>query len=160
MRVGVFAKIGIASGRLCRPIAFEEHGAREGNSPGFFTGADNRMAEQDGTGEDHPVAVSGVAAEFIAGALTLRKQAQDEYAKNVLKKLSEIAMDDNAGTVQVSAMRELLEQMLGRPMPPMTVAAQQNEDIATLAAKGAELRKKLDRIAQSEAAPAAAGDPE
>jgi hypothetical protein len=118
------------------------------------------MAEQDGTGDDHPVAVSGVAAEFIAGALILRKQAQDEYAKNVLKKLNEIAMNDNAGAVQLSAMRELLEQMLGRPMSPMTVAAQQNEDSATLAAKGAELRKKLDRIAQSEAALAAAGDTE
>jgi hypothetical protein len=107
--------------------------------------------ESDGNGEAAAAgAVSGAAQEFIAESMRLRRRAQRLYAEKALERLYEIAMRDDPGPVQVSALRELLEQGLGRSMPPLALPAKQDEDpLAAIAALGARLREKLDRIAES-----------
>ena len=92
----------------------------------------------------------GAAQEFVAEAMRLRCSAQKQYAQIALDRLYEIAMNDDSGSVQVSALRELLDQLLGRPMPPVAPPAKQDEDaLAVIAALGAQYRQKLDRIALS-----------
>lgn len=92
----------------------------------------------------------GAAQEFLAQAMRLRSNAQRQYAEKALERLYDIAMKDDPGAVQVSALRELLEQLLGRPMPPVTPPAKQDENtLAAIAALGAEYREKLDRITNS-----------
>jgi hypothetical protein len=92
---------------------------------------------------------AGAAQEFIAEAMRLRIQAQRQYAEKALDRLNEIAMKQDAGPVQVSALRELLEQGLGRPIAAAPPPAKQDEDpLAAIEALGVRLREKLARIAQ------------
>jgi hypothetical protein len=91
--------------------------------------------------------VTGAAQEFIVEAMRLRCSAQRLYAEKALERLNEIAMKPDPGPVQVSALRVLFEQVLGRPMPVVALPAKQDEDpLAAIAALGARLREKLDRI--------------
>ena len=93
---------------------------------------------------------SDAAQRFAADAVRLRFEAQKQYAQQALERLYEIAMRDDPGAVQVSALREFLEQVLGRPMAAAVPAVKEDEDVfAAISAFGARLREKLDRIAQS-----------
>lgn len=84
--------------------------------------------------------------EFDAESLRIRMAAQKLYAEAALKKLDEIAMC-GTGAVQVSALREMLDQTLGRPYAPQAIAAGTNEEfLAIIDRRGEELRAKLDRM--------------
>ena len=113
------------------------------------------MTKHSGAGgEDAPCPADGAAAEFAAQALRLRLLAQRKYAARMLVRLKQLAMDDKSGAVQVSAIRELLEQVLGRPMPAAAAGPTPDQDVwAEVAARGAKLEAKLDRIARLQAAP-------
>ncbi len=105
------------------------------------------IREDDGS--DEPLAAgSGLAVGFTEDSLKLRLEFQRKCAAALLERLCEIAMNEQRGAIQVSAIRELLDQILGRPMPPAAIPAKLEEDtLAALEAMGAGLREKLDRMA-------------
>jgi hypothetical protein len=115
------------------------------------------MDEEDLAGDDVPPENDSPASgAFAAGALALRMLAQQRYGARLLEKLNQIAMDDKSVAVQVSAIRAMFDQVLGRPMSGITAAPQQDEDMfAGVATRSAELKQKLDRIAQLDAETAA-----
>lgn len=95
---------------------------------------------------------------FAAESLRIRSEAQKEHAREALEKLKEVAMC-GTGAVQVSALRELLDQTLGRPYAPAALPVNQHEEfLGIIEQRGEELRAKLDRIAESEASGSAARD--
>jgi hypothetical protein len=113
------------------------------------------MTEQSTAGDDAPtVAVIGAEGDFAAEALRLRMKAQRQYAEMALTTLSQIAQGGEASAVQVGAIRELLEQVLGRPMPPLALPASQGEEMGVHIKS---LGEKLDRIVDGRAAAAAEG---
>lgn len=100
---------------------------------------------------DHtvPAADDGtIPANFAAGSQRIRTWAQKKFAWDAMDKLAEIAMGtlETANAVQVSALRELLDQTLGRPYAP-AIAADPNDHItALIEQRGRELRAKLERM--------------
>jgi hypothetical protein len=128
------------------PFLLKGASARDNTSPGVFVSGRRQMDSDP----DSEFAASREAQDFIAEAMRLRCRAQILYAEKLLERLYEIAMKDERGAVQVSASRELLEQVLGRAMPAADVPARQDEDSrAAIAAIGARLREKLDRVTES-----------
>ena len=64
-------------------------------------------------------------------------------------KLTEIAMGtlEKANAVQVSALRELLDQTLGRPYAPVAIAVDPPDEAdALIEQRGRELRARLERM--------------
>lgn len=103
---------------------------------------------QDGTG----------AEDFAAESLRIRTEAQRQYAWAALAKLNAIAMD-GSGPAQVSALRELLDQTLGRPYAPAALPGNHSQDFhAVIERSGEELRAKLDRMDETESSGSAAPD--
>lgn len=103
------------------------------------------MTEQQQSG----AAVPAMAEEFASGALRQRLELQRKHAAAILELLCAIAKGEKTGNaVQLKAISDFLEQILGRPMPAPAVAAEAEGDIlAILTAWGAEFRQKLDRMA-------------
>lgn len=113
------------------------------------------MAEDSGDG------AAAADSTFAAEALRIRTEAQREYAAPVLARLREIGMGqiEGATAVQVSALREYLEQTLGRPYAPAALPVdQQEEGRAIIERSGAEFRAKLDRMDATESSGSPAPD--
>ncbi len=86
---------------------------------------------------------------FAAGSQRIRTSAQNKFARLAMDKLAEIAMgtQEKANPVQVSALRELLDQTLGRPYAPVAVAASPHDQAtALIEQRGRELRARLERM--------------
>jgi hypothetical protein len=81
-----------------------------------------------------------------------RTWAQKEFARPAMEKLTEIAMGtlEKANAVQVSALRELLDQALGRPYAPVAIEVNPHDEVtALIEQRGRELRARLDRMASA-----------
>src|SRR5947209_18378304 len=121
--------------------------ARDGNAPGVFV--PGAGVAQNQTVDELPRAAA-MANDFARQALSLRLGAQLNYAQKALDRLFDIAMGGKGSAVQVSALREMLDQVVGRPVSPVVPVPDQKEDaLAAVAALGAQLREKLDRIADT-----------
>ena len=86
---------------------------------------------------------------FAAESQRIRTWAQKEFARPAMEKLAQIAMGtlEKANAVQVSALRELLDQTLGRPYAPAAIAAEPHDEVAALIEqRGAEFRARLERM--------------
>lgn len=100
---------------------------------------------------DHTVSAADgkIPPVFAAGSQRVRTWAQKKFARPAMKKLTEIAMGtlEKATAVQVSALRELLDQTLGRPYAPAAIAAGPHDEVAALIEqRGKELRARLERM--------------
>lgn len=85
---------------------------------------------------------------FAAGSQRIRTWAQKKFAWQAMEKLNAIAMGtpERANAVQVSALRELLDQTLGRPYAPVSIAANPHDEaVALIEQRGREFRARLER---------------
>lgn len=94
-----------------------------------------------------------IPAAFAAGSQRIRTWAQEKFAGPAMEKLNEIAMGMLAkpNAVQVSALRELLDQTLGRPYAPVAIAANPHDKVtALIEQRGQELFARLDPMGAAE----------
>ena len=108
--------------------------------------------------EDREYGAAAADSAFAAKTLRIRTEAQKALASRALERLTAIAMGEPGSTaVQVSALRELLDQTLGRPYAP-ALPNQPQDTHAIIEGSGAEFRAQLDRMDEAESSGPAAPD--
>ena len=92
------------------------------------------------------------AREFANGSIEIRRDAQKDHARDALEALRQLAISATPDSAKISALREYLEQVLGKPESPPAGSAGEDAHSGYAAYSGM-VREKLLRIAHSGTAP-------